>query len=218
MLGPGGSSKLILLNEFSTFLNLYVWGTLQIEIPVSTQFAKSVVECVIITSCGRREADEGGSSSHLVPPISCFQPPPSHHLPPAQELDTSSSSKMHQLVAFCIFGGIGLCVACAELSRLLGIFQKITYRNPASFPFLLSTFYFWISFAWIFFFSGSSMWASGARTRWRPSTQMMPWPTFKPWSPRCAPQGCPDLSIWATLRMSPAQANRPSQHNMSKDP
>lgn len=67
-------------------LNLYCWMDfqhfwicmryLQIKIPASTQFAKSVVECVIITSCGRREADEGGSSSHLVPPISCFQPPP----------------------------------------------------------------------------------------------------------------------------------------------
>ena len=35
-----------------------------------------------------------------------------------------------------------------------------------------------------------------------------------------APQGCPDLSIWPTLRMSTAaQAYyRPSQHNMSKDP
>ena len=63
-------------------LNLYCWMNfqhfwicmryLQIKIPASTQFAKSVVECVIITSCGRREADEGGSSSHLLPPISCF--------------------------------------------------------------------------------------------------------------------------------------------------
>ena len=216
MLGPGGSSKLILLNGFSTFLNLY--EVLANQNPCVNSICKVCCRMCYYYELWEeggwwgRELLPSGASNQLLPTTT------SHHLPPAQELDTSSSSKMHQLVAFCIFGGIGLCVACAELSRLLGIFQKITYRNPASFPFLLSTFYFWISFAWIFFFSGSSMWASGARTRWRPSTQMMPWPTFKPWSPRCAPQGCPDLSIWATLRMSPAQANRPSQHNMSKDP
>ena len=80
------------------------------------------------------EADEGGSSSHLLPPISC-----SHHhhpiasLPPScspeVQLDTSSS-KMHQLIAFCIFGGFGLCVAVAELSRLLGLLFKTSNIPP----------------------------------------------------------------------------------------
>ena len=37
---------------------------------------------------------------------------------------------MHQLIAFCIFGGFGLCVAVAELSRLLGLLFKTSNIPP----------------------------------------------------------------------------------------
>ena len=94
-------------------------------------------------SCGRREADEGGSSSHLgasnqlqLPTTTTTTKPPSCSSPEVQ-LDTSST--MHQLIAFFIFGGFGLCVAIAELSRLFGLFCK-TYLYPRpSFLFLPST-------------------------------------------------------------------------------
>ena len=70
-----------------------------------------------------KEADEGGASLLLLPAPASDQLHNLLHHPDttcALKNSTSSSSilgKMHQLVAFCIFGGIGVCCAVAELSR-----------------------------------------------------------------------------------------------------
>ena len=154
------------------------------------------------------------------PPISsCLQSAAHHHHHhPIASLSPSCSpevqldrSNMHQLIAFCMIGSFGLCVALAELSRLFWLFSKPQTYLP-SFPFCPHP---PSEYPWTFFFAGSSMWASGGRRRWRPSTQTMRWTTFKPCALRWPPQRWPDFSIWTTLRMSPAQANRPSQQNMS---
>ena len=97
-------------------------------------------------------------------------------LPPSCFPEVKLNSNMQQLVAFCIFGGFGLCCAVAELSRLF--FSKpYIISLLALYDFHSLNKHTHSEFIWISFFAGSSIWASGARRRWRPSTLTMPWTT-----------------------------------------
>ena len=85
-----------------------------------------------LTSCGRLMR-AGAPPNSAAASNQLLLPTPTTSCSRSRELDNSSSSrKMQQLVAFCIFGGFGLCFAVAELSRLFG--ASYISLTPSQFP------------------------------------------------------------------------------------
>ena len=127
-------------------------------------------------SCGRRPM-------RAAPPHnSCLQSAAAahhHHHPLATLLLPGSQAQQQYAAVGCILHLWRVWALLCRCWALSVIFKKKPYIISllALYDFHSLNKHTHSEIIWISFFAGSSIWASGARRRWRPSTLTMPWTT-----------------------------------------